>query len=88
MVGAQTAVTLEIAARIADGANITGATGSVLAERVAHVRDVASQRPDGGAGFELSVFVARSPAEVEAAGGIEALEIPEGVDRLTFLVRP
>lgn len=88
VVGAQTATTLELAARIADGANITGATGSVLAERVAHVREVASQRPDGGAGFELSVFVARSPSEVEAAGGIEALEIPDGVDRLTFLVRP
>ncbi|GMA33416.1 LLM class flavin-dependent oxidoreductase [Litorihabitans aurantiacus] len=88
VIGGSTRATLELATRIADGANITGASGPALAERVAQVRAAAAQRPDGGAGFELSVFVPRSPAEIEATGGVAALELPDGVDRLTFLVRP
>ena len=67
-----------------NGVNIVTGLGPRLADKVALIRaELASREIPLLREFEISVFVAdRSPEAAREA------EIPDGVDRLTVLVRP
>ena len=77
--GAEAMVTL--AAHTADGVNINSGLGPHLADQVATAREIGDARGLAD-GFEVSVFVSAGP------DGFDDSEIPDGVDRVTVLVRP
>lgn len=81
VVGGGAPAMLELAARVADGVNINAGLRPELATTVAAVRAIADERDLPG-GFEVSVFVAAPVASVDLA------DVPDGVDRVTFLVKP
>ena len=84
IVGGSSNATLRLAAAQADGVNIVTGLGPRLADQVALVRDELSVREAPLARpFEVSVFVADRSSEAAREA-----EIPDGVDRLTVLVRP
>ena len=84
IVGGSSNATLRLAAQCADGVNIVTGLGPRLADQVALVRDELSVREAPLARpFEVSVFVADRSSEAAREA-----EIPDGVDRLTVLVRP
>lgn len=84
IVGGSSNATLRLAAQCADGVNIVTGLGPRLADQVALIRaELASREIPLLREFEISVFVADRSSEAAREA-----EIPDGVDRLTVLVRP